>query len=89
MMTKHHVDEDALAALVASDEFDPDPATFLDGEPLRRVVAASDELDRARARLEGEVRDAHDAGMSWTVIGAALGISRQAARQRFAEPARR
>jgi hypothetical protein len=72
---------DALADLVAADDYDP--KSFVDGEPLRRVVAASDELDRAREHLHHEVTAAHESGLSWTVIGATLGISRQAARQRF------
>ena len=78
-------DDDALADWVASDEFEPGDE-FLDAAPLRRIVDAQEALDESRQRLEDEVRAAHDAGMSWTVIGAVLGISRQAARQRFATP---
>jgi hypothetical protein len=59
-----------------------DPTTFQRAE-LRRVVAAEEALERARQHLDAEVRGAHDAGLSWTAIGAVLGVSRQAARQRF------
>jgi hypothetical protein len=78
-------DHDALADWVASDEYDPKPDEFLDASPLRRVVAAAEAVERAREFLDAQVRMAHDAGLSWTVIGAALGISRQAARQRFTQ----
>jgi hypothetical protein len=37
----------------------------------------------AEERLREAVRSARDAGDSWTVIGAALGVSKQAAQQRF------
>jgi hypothetical protein len=79
-------DSDALADWVASDAFDPGDE-FLDAAPLRRIVAAEEALGQARGQLDDAVRAAHEAGMSWTVIGAVLGISRQAARQRFATPA--
>ena len=76
-------DDEALARWMESDEFDPSPADFRDATPLRRIVAADEALAQARAHLDTEVRAAHSAGLSWTVIGAVLGISRQAARQRF------
>ena len=45
-------------------------------------------LVRRRQRLEAdiaaEVARLRRAGVSWTVIGAALGVSRQGARQRYA-----
>ena len=79
-------DSDALADWVVSDDFDPGDE-FVDAAPLRRIVAAQEALDQARRQLDDDVRAAHQAGMSWTVIGAVLGTSRQAARQRFAAPA--
>lgn len=78
-------DDEALADWMQSDEFDPGEP--VDATPLRRIVAADEELSRAAQRLREEVRAAHDAGLSWTVIGAVLGVSRQAARQRFGVPA--
>ena len=80
-------DDDALATWMASDEFDPDPAEFQDATPLRRVAAAVEGVDRAEQHLRQEVDLARQAGLSWTVIAAALGVSRQAARQRFGSPA--
>ena len=79
-------DDDTLAAWMASDDFDPDLSEVQDATALRRVVAADEAVRRARAHLDAEVLAAHDAGPSWTVIGAVLGISRQAARQRFGSP---
>jgi len=47
-------------------------------------------LVRRRQRLDAdianEVARLRAAGVSWTVIGAALGVSRQGARQRFGGP---
>lgn len=69
--------------------------TRLDGvgrgslDPVRElaaVVTATLELEAAAVLF---VAAARDRGASWTVIGAALGVSRQAARQRYAGAVRR
>jgi hypothetical protein len=52
------------------------------GEALH-AVAASD------LRLADQVAKARANGRTWTQIGAVLGVSKQAARERFGEPARR
>src|SRR5215472_8875663 len=58
--------------------------------PLDRVEAAmvaGEELASRGDELIGRfVAEARDAGCSWTEIGARLGVSKQAARQRFAQP---
>jgi hypothetical protein len=77
-------DYEAAAARVASDDFEP--GEWRDGTPLRRITAANEAVERAKEFLVSEVRAAHDAGHSWTAIAAVLDITRQAARQRFAEP---
>ena len=61
------------------------PATHpaRDAEHFRRIVAAATALEAARRELADAVAAARDAGDSWTAIGAALGVSRQAAFQRF------
>lgn len=79
-------DHEAIANWLESDAFDPGDDELHAAAPLRRIMAASDDLDRAREHLHNEARTAQRAGVSWTTIGAVLGISRQAARQRFAEP---
>jgi hypothetical protein len=48
----------------------------------RHAVAASD------LRLADEVAKARANGRTWTQIAAVLGVSKQAARERFGEPAR-
>jgi hypothetical protein len=61
------------------------------GDPLVRLVAAlrvQEELDELSSDLVRRfVADARDAGCSWTRIGDALGVSKQAAQQRFARRA--
>ena len=52
------------------------------GEALH-AVAASD------LRLADQVAKARANGRTWTQIGAVLGVSKQAARERFGEPAHR
>ncbi len=52
---------------------------------LRSVAVAADILAVDEARLTEAVEIARAHGRSWTRIGIALGVSRQAARQRFAD----
>lgn len=54
-----------------------------DVDALAELVALRAELDRV---ADQAARDCHAAGYSWTEIARALGVSRQAARQRFALP---
>jgi len=59
------------------------------GEPLDRIEAAlvvSEELTSSADQLIGHfVAEARAAGCSWTEIGQRFGVSKQAARQRFAQ----
>lgn len=64
------------------DVVSPD-APVLDGAPWRRIIAARKAVDDADAELQDAVMAARAAGYSWSVIGAALDITRQAAYQRF------
>ena len=59
-----------------------------DAKNFRRIIAARENLDKARKELQDAVADARAAGESWTVIGRALGVTRQAAQQRFKDPTR-
>ena len=54
-----------------------------DSALIERVVDAARAVDAAEAALLDTVRASVTAGDSWAVIGTALGISRQAAQQRF------
>lgn len=62
------------------------------GAPLDRVEAAltvGEELASCADELIGQfVEEARRAGCSWTEIGQRIGVSKQAARQRFADPRR-
>jgi hypothetical protein len=75
------------------ESLDPERVDLRDAAPLRAVMDAADELNGAvidaKARLQEAVAGARAAGFSWGAIGMALGVSRQAARERFGErPAR-
>lgn len=67
-----------------ADELDPTSSTVDDTGDLRAVAAAAEatRADEARLREAVEVARAH--GRSWNHIALVLGVSRQAARQRFA-----
>lgn len=55
------------------------------GPFLDRVAIASATLEAARECLDEAVREARAAGASWVEIGQVLGITRQAAFQRFGQ----
>lgn len=65
------------------DELDPSTVEWRDAQHFRRIVAARMAVERAERELRDAVETARDAGDSWTVIGAAMGTTRQAAYQRF------
>ncbi|HEX7589886.1 MAG TPA: hypothetical protein VF362_02795 [Demequinaceae bacterium] len=62
---------------------DPARAGARDARHFRRIIAARRGIADAEAELRAAVAAARAAGDSWTVIGAALDTSRQAAFQRF------
>ena len=69
-----------------TDEFDfePLPGAVADNtEDLKAVAVASDAVADSEARLREAVAIARAHGRSWNRIAIALGVSRQAARQRF------
>ena len=59
-----------------------------DAVHFRRIIAARKGVASAEDELRGAVAEARAAGESWTVIGAALGTTRQAAYQRFGAASR-
>lgn len=65
-----------------------DPAELEDITDLREVAHAADALHAGEARLREAVAVARLRGRSWNRIALALGVSRQAARQRFADRVR-
>ena len=68
-----------------ADELDPATAEVDHTDDLRAIAAVSEAVraDQARLREAVEVARAHD--RSWNQIAVALGVSRQAARQRFTD----
>lgn len=67
----------------ALDAINPETHPGLDGQPWRRIIAARQAVTAAEHELREAIEEARAAGYSWTVIGAALDTTRQAAFQRF------
>lgn len=65
------------------DTLDPATTHARDARHFRSIIAANEAVATAEADLHSAVQAARAAGDSWTVIGAALGVSKQAAQQRF------
>jgi hypothetical protein len=92
-MTKHseqELDQAAVRFEQWADEVDPaalDADGQVDrGDDLRQLAEAVDAAVTAQARIAELVAVSRAQGRSWGEIGIALGVSRQAARQRYAEP---
>lgn len=67
------------------DDFEIADNTVADNtEDLRAVAVAADDVAAAEVKLRESVAIARAHGRSWNRIAIALGVSRQAARQRFA-----
>jgi hypothetical protein len=77
MNPKIHVGDTGL------DQVDPATHPARDGVHFRRIIAARAQIADAEQELRDAVKCAREAGDSWTLIGAALDTSRQAAFQRF------
>ena len=77
MKTKDKHDDAGLSTL------DVDRSSARDAVHFRRIIAARKGVEDAEQELRAAVQAARDAGDSWTVIGAALDTTRQAAFQRF------
>lgn len=75
--------DDAGAVDEWLDGLDPTDLDFRDANTVRAIIAAVEQLAAAEQTLRKAVADARAAGDSWTVIGAALGTTRQAAQMRF------
>lgn len=68
-----------------ADEVDPSTLDWQDGSDLRAVAEATDAVQAAEERLVEAVIAARENGRSWNRIAIGLDVSRQAARQRFAD----
>ena len=67
------------------DVIDLDDYQVDDPADLRLIGLAPEDLERAKTGLAEAVAAARANGRSWGFIGLVLGISRQAAQQRFGE----
>jgi hypothetical protein len=71
-----------------AEELDPESARVLTTDDLRGVAEAAQTVRDDEARLREAVEFARAHGRSWNQVAIALGVSRQAARQRFADKVR-
>lgn len=69
------------------DNLDVNPNDARDARHMRHIIAANEAATAAQAELRAAVQQARDAGDTWAMIGTALGITRQAAYQRFGQGA--
>jgi hypothetical protein len=87
MKTKKHPrdlsDADIDAIVTAFDDNVDDAYSVTDSATLAELRAAASARREAEGRIEAAALTAHRAGLSWGVIGAQLGMTRQGARQRF------
>jgi hypothetical protein len=83
-----HTDEELDAAATRLeqrlDELDPNTVDVDDTSDLRLIAEAADAVAAANALLRERVEIARARGRSWNLIAVPLGVSRQAARERFA-----
>lgn len=86
-----HTDDDIERAAdrfdQLADELDPAATEVDHTDDLREIAAVADAVRADEARLRETVEVARAHGRSWNQIAVALGVSRQAARQRFTDKA--
>jgi DNA-directed RNA polymerase specialized sigma24 family protein len=91
-MRMRHTDEEIERAAERFEQFaeelDPKAARVLVTDDLCGIAEAAQTVRDDEARLREAVELARARGRSWNQIAVALGVSRQAARQRFADKGR-
>ena len=85
--THKTTDAEADAADEWLDSLDSSTTPARDARHLRRIAAATAVIAEAEEEQRQAVQAARENGDSWNVIGIALGTTRQAAFQRFGQPA--
>jgi hypothetical protein len=83
-----HTQAEINAALDRIENLDPDTAEWVDATPLREITSATEAIRANQAKQREAVQIARARGISWNLIAVALGVSRQAARERFASQTR-
>jgi len=90
-MTRHtdmEIEQAARRFERLADSLDPDMARVEATDDLCEIATAAEMVRVDDARLREAVVLARARGRSWNHIALALGVSRQAARQRFADKAK-
>lgn len=91
-MMKNHDESVELARAEAwLDHLEHDDPDVVVDHPidLHRIGLAANAIDAAREELAAAVAAAREDGRSWGAIGLVLGVSKQAARERFGVPHQR
>lgn len=83
--TQQELEQAAADAEAWLDSLDPATADVEDPADLRAIAWAVGETAAAEARVREAVAAARANGRSWARIAMALGVSRQAARQRYGD----
>jgi DNA-directed RNA polymerase specialized sigma24 family protein len=89
-MTRHtdrEIEQAAQRFEQLADKLDPETVETESMDDLREIAVAAEAVRADDARLREAVTLARAHGRSWNHIALALGVSRQAARQRFSGPA--
>lgn len=68
-----------------ADQLDPSTAQVENADDLHQIADASETIRTDEARLREHIEIARAHGKSWNQIAVALGVSRQAARQRYGD----
>lgn len=76
-----HADE--LAARF--EDYEPDPADEIDSDAMLALRSAVMEQSNAERHLLDAIKLARSSGMTWATIGAFVGTSGEAARQRYSK----
>jgi len=84
-MNRNYTAAEAAEGIETLTPEDPGVDDVSDLAEIGRALAA---IDNARDRLGAAVATARSNGRSWTLIGYRLGVSKQAARERFSEKIR-
>lgn len=83
-----HTEAEIQRAAKLAEGFDPSAVPLDETTDLRTLAEAVDTVRAGKARVRELVASARTNGRSWGEIGIALGVSRQTARERFAEKTR-
>lgn len=80
-----HTEKEIQRAAKLAETFDPSGLPMDDTTDLRNLTEAVEGVRAGQAHIREMVALARAHGRSWGEVGIALGVSRQAARERFRE----